>query len=268
MIFRKFFIFFVASAIFLFLPEKIWAQVVINEFLPNPSSGSDWVEIYNTGSEAVNLEGWILDDEGTSTNMLEIHNATVSAHGFLSFDVSSRLNKTEDTIYLKNQSSQEIDSYHYGSDPGTDISLGRMPDGGSWGTCQTPTKVSSNSCVVPTPTPVPTDTPESEPTDTPTPTPTPKPPTPIPTKKPTPKPTATPTPTPTGEILEEEATPSGQEPTPTPEVLGETTSNLSDILPKALIGIGALFLLIAGGFLLLPKIKRYNEKDGESQTLE
>ena len=48
--------------IFLFFvfPQKISAQVVINEFLPNHSSGVDWVELYSATD--IDISGWILKD--------------------------------------------------------------------------------------------------------------------------------------------------------------------------------------------------------------
>jgi Lamin Tail Domain len=45
-------------------------QIQINELLPNPSgtdSGSEWVELYNSGSSAVDLSGWWLE-AGTSAS--------------------------------------------------------------------------------------------------------------------------------------------------------------------------------------------------------
>ncbi|MDZ4210000.1 MAG: lamin tail domain-containing protein, partial [Candidatus Curtissbacteria bacterium] len=190
---KKILISLTALILFLVYPKSALANIYINEFLPSPSSGQDWVELYNTDGESVNLEGWVLDDEGTSTNMFEIHDSTISAHGFLTFDVGTRLNKTEDTIYLKNKDSQEVDSYHYGTDLGDDVSFGRMPDGSNWGICQNLTKGASNSCTAATPTPAPTNTPTPQ-LENPTPTPTTKP-SPTPTKKPTPTPTLEPTPT-------------------------------------------------------------------------
>ncbi|MFK7929460.1 MAG: lamin tail domain-containing protein [Myxococcota bacterium] len=50
-------------------PGLAHADVVINEFLPNPAgadAGSEYVELLNTGSESVDLEGWTLE-AGTSS---------------------------------------------------------------------------------------------------------------------------------------------------------------------------------------------------------
>jgi hypothetical protein len=50
--------------------NNIISTLEITEFLPNPQGddeGSEWVELYNFGSEQVNLANWILDDFGSST---------------------------------------------------------------------------------------------------------------------------------------------------------------------------------------------------------
>lgn len=260
------------SAIFLFLPKTVFAQVVINEFLSNPSSGPDWVEIYNTSDQEVNLHGWILDDEGTTTNMFEINEATISAHGFASFDVGNRLNNGGDTIFLLNVESQKIDSHHYGQLE-DDTCEGRAPDGGSWGNCSFCTKGSPNDCSLPTPTPThtptPTPTPVSSSDSTPTSTPT-------PTPKLIPTPTSPPTGEPTltltlmGEILGEEATPEAEgTPSEIPPESNSRSINFQDYLPHIFIGLGGIFLAIAGGSALLPKIKkRYNRRQQKLPPLE
>lgn len=178
---------------FLFLiyflsPKKVFSQVVINEFCANPTTDADWVELFNTLDQEINITGWILDDEGTSSNMVEIKEATISARGFLVFDVGSRLNKSEDTIYLIDSNNLTVDEYSYSKDFGDNISLGRMPDGDDWGICESPTKGGKNNCVLPTP--IPSNTPTPDPTDIPQPTDTP---TPTQTPTPTLSPTATPT---------------------------------------------------------------------------
>jgi hypothetical protein len=70
-------------------------------------------------------------------------------------------------------------------------------------------------------------------------------------------------------VLGEEATLEG-------EVMSEEDSselsshsfNLQNFLPHLLIGLGSLFLIIAGGAMLLPKLKKgYNRKRGENQEI-
>ncbi len=134
------------TAIFLFSSKTTLAQVVINELIPNPNQGSDWVELYNSSNQGIDLDGWVLDDEGTKTNMVKIKEATISAYGFWVFEVGSRLNKSSDTVYLINHQGAIVDEYHYSANPGDGVSLGRNPDGGTWGVCHQPTPESENDC--------------------------------------------------------------------------------------------------------------------------
>ena len=146
-------------AFFLFLHFPVFADttVVINEFLPTPSSGNDWIELYNHSQNDIDISGWILDDEGTLSEMFEIPDNTIIARqSFNLFYVSNRLNKNGDTIYLKNGTS-EIDKYQYTSSD-TDVSFGRYPDGSeNWNTCSpTPESTNSNCEVIVDPSPTPT----------------------------------------------------------------------------------------------------------------
>jgi hypothetical protein len=50
-------------------PTSAFANVVINELLPDPDGaddGKEWIELHNTGSTAVNLQGWRIES-GTSS---------------------------------------------------------------------------------------------------------------------------------------------------------------------------------------------------------
>lgn len=66
-------------------------RVLINEFLALNSKGlqdedgdySDWIELYNPGDEAVNLEGWYLTDNAERLNKWQVPAVTLRAGGFL-----------------------------------------------------------------------------------------------------------------------------------------------------------------------------------------
>ncbi len=50
-------------------PELTSQNIVINEVLYDPSgadTGYEWIELYNAGEQAVNLNGWIIQKAGTS----------------------------------------------------------------------------------------------------------------------------------------------------------------------------------------------------------
>ena len=57
---------FVALATLLAVPAQ--AQVMITEVQPNPngSDNAEWIEIHNTGSAAVDVSGWRINDFGPS----------------------------------------------------------------------------------------------------------------------------------------------------------------------------------------------------------
>lgn len=261
------FIFLITTVLFWTANNPVFAadSVVINEFLPNPTSGNDWVELYNPTSNTVNIGGWFLKDEAT-THIADFSLSTsIAAGSYLAIDVGSRLNKDNDTVTLYNNSNETIDSRIYSQNPGDNISVGRYPDGDAWINLQNPTKGSSNSSGNPVPTSTPTPTPTPAPTATPAPTSTTSPtqsPTPSPKPTSTPKPTAIPTSRPT---ITENSTPidedlpdidlsinNAMESTPTiePEVLGTNSAKISKPgLPVILIITGTL-LTLAGGILL------------------
>ena len=196
-------------------PSSVFAStVVINELLPNPISGEDWVELYNVGIESIDLNGWYLRDEAT-THIKDFSSSTVVAPGaFLAVDVGTRLNKEKDTVMLYNNTDTSLDSQLYTANPGDGVSVGRYPDGSStWVSLQNPTKESSNRGPLPSSTPTPT--------NVPTPTKTPS-----PTKTPTPPRTPTPDVIPTNTPSASSSMVSGAAPAkkPTPAILGEETS--------------------------------------------
>lgn len=132
----------------------------------HPSSGNDWIELYNTTSNNLDINGWSFVD---STSKIKDLNGIIEAGGFLVFEVTNRLNNGRDEIFLKDTSDTIIDNYSYSSDPGIDNSIGRIPDGNNWTNGISPTKGLSNGNTEPNASP--TQTPTSAPSSTPTPTP-------------------------------------------------------------------------------------------------
>lgn len=134
---------------------------MINELMPHPSPGNDWIEIYNPTSNNIDLANWILVD---STSTMKTLSGTVNTNGFITFDVSKRLNNSGDSIYLKDASGNTIDNYSYNSDPGINKSIGRNPDGGTWTILTSSSNGLSNGGSSPTPTLLPTPSSTSTPT--------------------------------------------------------------------------------------------------------
>ncbi len=206
--------------------KSAFAALYINEF----SSGtpdSDWVEIYNSDSNSVDLSLYILRD-ATVTNKLDL-SGSIGANGFATFEWSNRLNNSGDTIkLLLNTGESLIDQVVYGEGglqaPQDTQTAGRNPDGSSnIVLLSSSTKNVSNNTATPVPTA--TLTPTSSPTSTNTPTPT-KSPTPTPTIKPTSSPTPLPSPTKTPTPKPTSSTPS---PTQT-SVLGTSKGSSQSVL--------------------------------------
>src|SRR4030043_1698097 len=148
-------------AIFLFLTKPVLASnVLINEVFIGDSSGShQWVELYNSTNQEIDLSNWIIDDSGGSTYYQISQGTTIGSNSFKVFQSGSfYLNSSSaDTVILKNGNNEEIDSYSYSSSPGGSLTFCRSPNGASWNVCQ-PTREASNlsSSSSPTPTPPPT----------------------------------------------------------------------------------------------------------------
>lgn len=122
------------------------SDIFLNEFMPMPSLGDDWVEIYNSSSVSADLSGWQLVDN-TSVMFTFPPGDTISGGGYRVVEVNNRLNNGGDKIFLYDNESNLIDSVSYnGSDVEEDVSIGRNPDGvGEWQSCATVSKGSSNN---------------------------------------------------------------------------------------------------------------------------
>lgn len=182
--------FFLVLFSFLFLfssPLHAESSVSINEFLVHPSSGNDeWIELYNPAKKDLS-EYWIDDDtnfSGEEQSAKKKKIADLQADGkyivtspeYPYLLLSSFLNNSEgETITLFDSNGNKIAEASYTEDPGSDIAIGRVPDGtGSLQKLATATKGSQNSerIYVPTATPTKTPTPTKAPTATKVPTPT------------------------------------------------------------------------------------------------
>lgn len=269
------FLFFIA---FLLFPQKVFAaDVVINEFSSN--SDPEWVELYNSSStEIVDLEGWRLVDSNTQTTDDIDLSGCITPGGFRLFSRGSGwLNNTGgDTITLKNNNGNEVNSVVYGASgvigiPSPSNSASRVPNGSSTWEMLDPPSSTDSICQLsstPTPTLIPTLSPTNSPTPTKTPTPT-------PTIKPTAtsKPVATATPAPTSIPTIKVVTPTmakmatydnydkkenmgptsilGEMVTATPsamptEVDQKKAEESFFNFPKLAIGVGFIFLAVSG----------------------
>lgn len=255
---RKIFLITLIYLFFVFFPTSVSAQVVINEFSSN--SDTEWVELYNTTLNSIDLTGWKIQDGAQPPELLS---GTIQPQAYFVFEHNSGWlnNSGSDSITLKDLSDTAIDGVTYGSGgvvgiPAPDKSAGRVPNSSTtWQNNLSWTKGYVNPDPTPSPSPTTTATSTSVPTQSPTPTPTPtKSPTPSPTKSPTPKASNSPSPSP--EVLGEETSPTNdpktQEVSPTPLVL-DSAKKKFPFIPVLFIGSGLAMIVFAAVQLMNAK---------------
>ena len=144
-------------------------SVVINEFMANPNSGeSEWIEIYNTTGQSINLSDWSIEDntgkeKGLGKIILAPYGFVVLEHGK---EINFFLNNSGDIIKLKYKD-KLIDEVVYGDfDDGSINDNAPVPDKGKslarasnsqdtnndqndWSITETPTYGLSNKISVP-----------------------------------------------------------------------------------------------------------------------
>src|SRR5690349_12326468 len=68
------------------------ANILINEFMPAPSSGAEWVELFNPTGEAIAIGGWkIVDDTLSHTQTIISANTTLPPNGLLVVFLSTNI---------------------------------------------------------------------------------------------------------------------------------------------------------------------------------
>ncbi|MBI1862756.1 lamin tail domain-containing protein [Candidatus Microgenomates bacterium] len=164
-------------------PALATSSIVINEF---QTSTPQQVELYNNGTEAVDISGWFIDDNGGTTFFTVPESTILWPNTCLSFASSFGFNTASaDAVRLFNATAQPtatnaqiVDSFSYDKiTDATTKNLQRIPDGSSIWVSSLPSIDHLNLNGVPC-TPPPTPTVTSTPTRTPT-----------PSKAPTPSPT-------------------------------------------------------------------------------
>jgi hypothetical protein len=97
--------------------DKHVAKVFINEFLPNPKDGEEWIELYNDSEIEEDLFGYSLDDSpaGSAPYKIKTHRV-IPAKGFLQLNASETklaLNNDGDQISLRDPSDNLISFTEY-----------------------------------------------------------------------------------------------------------------------------------------------------------
>ena len=133
------------------------AVILINEVLADPpaatgdangdgtisSTQDEFVELVNTGSDAVPLGGWSVSDQVTARHIFDGAASIPSGGFFVVFSGGAPqgftyaatastgglgLNNTGDTVTLRDAGAALVDAVTYGSEGGQDASLTRSPD--------------------------------------------------------------------------------------------------------------------------------------------
>ncbi len=116
----------------------------VNEWMPAPTKGEDWFEIFNGATTPVALNGLFLTDDLSTPNKYAIPPLSfigIGEDAYIQFwadnqpsngadHTNFKLNNTAETISIYGPGLLQIDSISY-TDPAVDTSYGRLPDGGA-----------------------------------------------------------------------------------------------------------------------------------------
>ncbi len=87
----------------------------LNELVSNPTDSVEWVEIYNFGTEPINLLGWNLKDAANKKTLLpEITLAPGAFH--IVENPAGNLNNASESVFLLNANNETVDQVHYGTE--------------------------------------------------------------------------------------------------------------------------------------------------------
>ncbi|MEZ4886051.1 MAG: CotH kinase family protein [Chitinophagales bacterium] len=153
--------------------EPTLGDLVINEFMASNDATvadqdgefEDWIELYNNGSESINLEGYFLSDDAEDLMQWVFPAGTViEAKGYLTIwadddegqeglHTNFKLSASAESVILVNPSGEIADDVSY-VDQNTDVAYGRFPNGTGNFQAIAPTFGTENGVVVGIETPV------------------------------------------------------------------------------------------------------------------
>jgi len=132
-------------------PSALIGTIFINEIESSQGTPDDWIELYNAGSEPVDLSGYyIKDNDNTRSDQLPT-GSIVPAGGFLVLDTdvqfSFGLGAGDQARLFAPDGVTLIDQYTWSAHAAT--TYARCPDGSAtWATSTLPTKGAANDCSV------------------------------------------------------------------------------------------------------------------------
>jgi DNA/RNA endonuclease YhcR with UshA esterase domain len=118
-------------------------DVLINEFVSDPTDGVEWIELINTQDVTINVEGWFVQDASGSKTTIY---GELTAGGLLVIEnPKGNLNNGGDTITLFTANDDLMDTVMYDDATAPEKGESRARDAhGTWQTTETPTYGSTN----------------------------------------------------------------------------------------------------------------------------
>jgi len=164
-------IFYFLSIAFSFLSvQPLFGQIVINEVFLSGFNGSevfdhgfkvdDWVELYNSSSNNINLTGWYLSDNQNEPTKWRIPGGTINGNDHRVFNTNGlddsnintnfKIDQSElnEEVVLSDPSGTIVDIYKIRAYTQIGHSRGRTSNGAnSWAVFANPSKNANNSCI-------------------------------------------------------------------------------------------------------------------------
>lgn len=110
-----------------------YSVLKINEVMPNPANGNEWVELYNSGDVEINLAEIIICDAILATSSCQTASGAIAASGFAQIDLGTAryLNNDGDSVRLFSPDYELLDTVNYSGDliPESGQALARKTDG-------------------------------------------------------------------------------------------------------------------------------------------
>ena len=140
-------------------PDTTYAKVIVNEVVASNTAGitdeaggtGDWLELYNPGSETVNLEGYFITDRLSEPQRWALPAGLVIPPGAVLMlwadsdeeqgpnHIGFNLNRDAEGVYISDPAGTLFDGVEWTAAP-RDHSLARFPDGtGEFAWCAAPT---------------------------------------------------------------------------------------------------------------------------------
>lgn len=92
----------------------VTAQVILNEVMPAPADGDEWVELKNTSPEELPLSDWQVEDNtGLLSPLPGFASASIPAGGYFVFELKNRLNNAGDILILRRPDFSIADNFQY-----------------------------------------------------------------------------------------------------------------------------------------------------------